>query len=221
LEQRSGKRRALEGIEVSKDLGSEITSKLPLTLRLSKVFADPLRMKILAECNMREMSPKLFYREFGGGSLSRVSRAFDVLTEYDWLYQTRTETGGQRRGAVEHFYRATGQAVFEGDVWYALPSSMKTLVSGRIFETYTQQVKEAMEAGTIDAREDRHFSWMPLRLDQAGWERVIARINAVFYFLSEEQEEANLRLAESGEEPIPMTVALAAFESPKDTEQQP
>lgn len=202
-------------------LRTEIKSKWPLMLRLSKVFADPLRMKILVECNMREMSPKLFFEEFGGGSLSRVSRAFEVLAEYDWLYPTRTETGGKRRGAVEHFYRATGTAVFDEAIWPDVPASMKALVSWRILETFTQQVKEAMEAGTIDARVDRHFTWTALRLDRQGWEAVIAWLDAIFYFLSEEQEAANARIAETGEEPIPMTVALAGFESPKDTEKQP
>lgn len=71
-----------------------------------------------------------------------------------------------------------------------------------------------------DTRVDRHLSWTPLRLDQEGWERVVARLASIFYFLFEEQEEANLRMAETDEEPIPMTVALAAFESPKDTEKQ-
>jgi hypothetical protein len=206
---------------VSYNLSSEITSKLPLMLRLSKVFADPLRMKILAECNMREMSPKLFHKEFGGGSLSRVSRAFEVLAEYDWLYPTRTETGGKRRGAVEHFYRATASAVFDQTIWPDVPDSMKALVSWRILETFTEQVREAMEAGTIDAREDRHLTWTPLRLDQKGWENVIARVDSIFHWLFEEQEEANLRMAETGEKAIPMTVALAAFESPKDTTKAP
>jgi hypothetical protein len=206
---------------VSYYLRTEIKSKFPLMLRLSKVFADPLRMKILAECNMREMSPKLFYKEFGGGSLSRVSRAFDVLVEYDWLYATRTETGGKRRGAVEHFYRATGSAVFDETIWPDVPDSMKSLVSWRILETFIEQVKEAMEAGTIDRREDRHLTWTPLRLDQKGWDALIAKIDALFHWLFKQQEEANLRMAESGEEPIPITVALAAFESPKDTEKQP
>lgn len=78
---------------MSASLKAQIKSKFPLIVRLSKVFADPLRMKILAECNMREMSPKLFYEEFGGGSLPRVARAFDVLVEYDWLYLTKTKSG--------------------------------------------------------------------------------------------------------------------------------
>lgn len=202
-------------------LKSDKESKWPLMLRLSKVFADPLRMKILAECNLREMSPKLFYREFGGGSLSRVSRAFDLLAEYGWLEQTRTETGGKRRGAVEHFYRATESAVFDEELWPDVPDSMKALVSWRIIETFNARVREAMEAGTIDARDDRHLSWMPLRLDEQGWGNVLGRIDGIFHWLFEEQEDANERMAKSGEKPIPMTVALAAFESPKDTEKHP
>lgn len=189
-------------------------------MRLSKVFADPLRMKVLAECNVREMSPKQFHREFGGGSLSRVSRAFDVLVDYEWLELTRTETGGRRRGGVEHFYVATGPAVFDEELWPEVPESMRNLASWRVLETFTERVKEAMEAGTIDARTDRHLSWTPLALDREGWEKAIGKVDALFYWFFAEQAEANLRMAETGEEAIPMTVALAAFESPRGAEKQ-
>ncbi len=194
---------------------------VPYTLRVAKLMADELRMKIVMELNLREMSPKEFYEEFGGGSISRVSRAFDLLTEFGWLFQTRTETGGKRRGAVEHFYRAMQPAVFYNDVWTPLPASMKEMISGGILEEFVARVKEAMEAGTMDARDDRHFTWVPLRLDQQGWDNVISRVDEIFHFVLEEQKDANARMAESGEEPIPMTVALAAFESPKNTEKQP
>lgn len=190
---------------------------VPYTTRLAKLMADELRMKIVMELNLREMSPKSFFEEFGGGSIARVSRAFDLLAEYGWIYETRTETGGRRRGAVEHFYRATGPAVFYDDSWAPLPRSMKEMISGGIFEELVAQVRAAMEAGTIDARDDRHFSWMLRRLDQKGWENVIGWIDDLFRRVLKEQEEANLRMAESGEAPIPVTVALAAFESPKDS----
>jgi hypothetical protein len=194
---------------------------VPYTLRVAKVMADELRIKIVMELNIREMSPKSFYNEFGGGSISRVSRAFDLLFEFGWLRMTRTETGGRRRGAVEHFYVANHPAVFYEDTWAPLPLSMKEMISGGVVEEFVQRVKRAMEAGTIDAREDRHLSWVPFLLDQQGWDNAIAKVDALFHWLFEEQEGANERMAESGEEPIPMTVALAAFESPKDTEKQP
>jgi len=202
-------------------LKAGIKSHLPFTLRMAKVFSDPLRIKILAELNMREMSPKQFFEEFGGGSLSRVSRAFDLLCEYGWLSLMRTETGGKRRGAVEHFYKATGPAMFDESTWPDVPETMKNLFTWRAFETFAGRVRDAAVAGTLDERGDRHFSWTPLRLDQRGWEKLIARIDALFYYLSREQEDANARMAETGEEPIPMTVALAAFESPKDTTKAP
>lgn len=201
--------------------GTRIQLDVPYTLRVAKLMADELRIKIVAELNMREMSPKGFHEEFGGGSISRVSRAFDLLAEFGWLFQTRTETGGKRRGAVEHFYRATHAAVFYNEIWSPLPQSMKEMISGGIFEELSERVRKAMEAGTIDARDDRHFSWMPLLLDEQGWKNTLERVDAIFHWLFEEQNEANLRMAESGEKPIPMTVALAAFESPKDTEKHP
>ena len=115
------------------------------------------------------MSPKSFYHQFGGGSISRVSRAFDLLIEYGWLRLTCTETGGRRRGAVEHFYVANHPAVFYDETWAPLPMSMKQMISGGIFEEFAERIRAAMEADTIDAREDRHFSWIPLLLDQEGW----------------------------------------------------
>ena len=44
---------------------------------------------------------------------------------------------------------------------------------------------------------------------------MIAAVDALFALLFEEQKSAKRRMAESGEEPIRMTVALAVFESPK------
>ena len=98
---------------------------------------------------------------------------------------------------------------------------MKEMVSAGSSRNSRSAFGPAMEADTIDAREDRHLSWIPLLLDQQGWDNAIARVDALFHWFFEEQQEANLRMAESGEEPIPMTVALAAFESPQDTEKQP
>jgi hypothetical protein len=51
---------------------------------------------------------------------------------------------------------------------------------------------------------------------------VTARTDALFEYVFEEQESARLRRSKSGEEPIPdATVALAVFESPKDSSRAP
>jgi len=196
-------------------------SAVPLSLRLAKVFADPVCLRIVAELNLREMSASQFHAEFGGASIEGIRRRFKMLAEIDWLMKTGEKTGGRRRGATENFYRATGPAVFGGDIWADLPASLKSTFSWRTFEQLSDQIKEAIEAGTFEARPDDHFTWSLLRLDQQGWEKVIAAVDELFAFLFEEQKSAKRRIADSGEKPIKMTVALAAFESPQDSVKAP
>jgi DNA-binding transcriptional ArsR family regulator len=191
-----------------------------LLARLSVVYADPLRIKIVTELYMREMSPKQFFEEFGGGSVSRVARHFERLAEYDWLQLKRTETGGRRRGAVEHFYRATELVVFDEEAWAQLPISMRSAFSWTIFEQLTERVTAALAAETFDAGPSRQLSWTPLLADELCWERVTTAFLAVFEAAIEEQLQARVRIAESGERPTLATVALAAFESPSRPGQQ-
>jgi DNA-binding transcriptional ArsR family regulator len=191
-----------------------IKSQSSFLTRLAVVFADPIRLKIVSELFMREMSPKQFYDAFGGGSLSRVDRHFKRLAEHGWLRLVRKASGGRRRGATEHFYRAPELAIFDSETWALLPDSLRSEFSWRIFEQFAERVKEALEAGTFDARSDRHFTWTPLVLDEQGRERVIAAVNALFTSLFEEQDDARLRITKSGEKPMQATVGLAAFDSP-------
>ncbi len=182
--------------------------------RLSKVYADPLRGRIVGECNLREMSPRSFHDLIGGATLDKVSHAFEMLVQYGWLELTRVDEGedGEPDG-VERFYRAPETAVWDEETLEVLPESTRALVAWRVLETLAIRTKEAQKAGTL-SRNDAHLSWSALELDQQGWEAVIARVDAVFETLAREQDEARARMAESGEESIAMTVALLAFESP-------
>ncbi|HEY8814235.1 MAG TPA: hypothetical protein VIP57_03925 [Candidatus Dormibacteraeota bacterium] len=182
--------------------------------RLAVVYADELRMKIVTEAYMREVSPKLIHEEFGGGSVSRVAQHFDRLAGSGWLVLAREETGGARRGAVEHFWRAPELVIFEDETWAALPASMRASFSWVTFEQLTERVSAAIVAGTFDARSDRHLSWTPVMLDQLGWERLIVAADVAFRTVLEEQDRANRRLSKSGERPVLATAALAVFESP-------
>jgi DNA-binding transcriptional ArsR family regulator len=195
-------------------------SPVPFPLRLSKVFADELCLKIVAATNLREMSVPQFHSEFGGASIDGVRRRFKMLEEICWLTEVGQKTGGRRRGAVEQFFRATGPAVFKDEAWAEVPDSIKTS-SWRSFDRLSNQVKEAIEAGTFEARTDSHLSWSLLRLDQLGWEKVAAEMDALSTLIFEEERQARHRIAESAEKPITATVALAAFESPEDAAKAP
>ena len=194
---------------------------IPFPLRISKVFADEVCLKIVTETNLRDMSAPQFHAEFGGDSVDGIRRRFKMLEKNGWLKKVDEKTGGKRRGAVEYFYRATGPAIYDSGTWSDLPDSIRSSFSWTIFEQLSEQVKEAMEAGTFDAREDRHLSWSLSRLDQRGWEKVVAAVDALFEFIFEEADETEARVATSGEKTILMTVALAAFESPSESAKAP
>lgn len=189
---------------------------VPLSVRMAKVLDEPLRIKIVLELTMREMSATQFYKRFGGGSPSRVWRHFKVCEKYGWIELKRSVTGGGRRSATEHLYRAVRPVLFDNAIWASLPQPLQNSVTFQAFSTFLERAVEAMAAGTVDAREDRHTSWTPLSVDQEGWDNVLPRVDKLFEYIFEEQERARERMAKSGEEPIPMTVALYAFESPKD-----
>lgn len=208
------KRRNRSGLLLPVAAGDEAAQTTHFTVRIAKVLSNPVNIKIVAELNLREMSVSGFFDEFGGVSLSDINRRFKNLTEDGWLTKVREETGGMRRGATESFYRATGPAIFDTSNWSRVPDDIRGRYSWRVFEQLAEQVREAMDAGTFDARPDRHQTWMPLVLDTVGWQQAIASIDELFYGLHREQAAAKQRLIESGEQPVITTVYLAAFESP-------
>lgn len=192
------------------------SSPVPFPQRLAKVFADDVCLEIVAETNLQEMSARQFHEEVGGAPVESIRRRFKMLAEIGWLSKVSEKRGGRRRGATEHYYRATAPPIFDTQTWAAAPDSVKASYRWHTFEQLSEQVKEAIEAGTFEARTDNHLSWSLLRLDRQGWENVATAVDALFTFIFEAQGEAKLRMSSTGERPITTTLSLAAFESPKD-----
>jgi hypothetical protein len=71
-----------------------------------------------------------------------------------------------------------------------------------------------MEAGTFDARTDRHLTWMPFGLDERGWEEMTASMSACFGEVERIRHDAADRLAASGDEAITVTFGMLGFASP-------
>jgi hypothetical protein len=195
---------------------------VPFPERISKVFADEICMQIIEEANRRQMSVSLFHAEFGGDSVGGIRRRFGKLAEVGWLVQVDTKTGGRRRGATEKFYRAAGPAIFDSHrgPWADVPDSLRRTDGWRDFEALSALVKEAMKLGTFDLRDDSCLAWSLLQLDGQSWEKVTAGLDARLDFAREEEDRARVRMKRSGEQPVAMTIALGAFESPKEAEKE-
>jgi hypothetical protein len=204
-----------EGFVAVAKIKARIESRFECLRRLSVVFASQLRIKIVTELYLREMSPKQFHAEFGGGSMSRVDKTFKKLAEHGWLRYIHSKgPGGSRRGATEHFYRATELAVIDEETWALVPYSMRTSISWTIFKVFAERVRHALDAKTLTARAGSHLGSTTIALDQPGWERVAAAANTLFESIFEEQDDVKIRVQGSNEKPMLATVGLVVFESP-------
>ncbi|HEX4304542.1 MAG TPA: hypothetical protein VHZ54_00760, partial [Solirubrobacterales bacterium] len=143
--------------------------------------------------------------------LGNVSYHVKTLLEYDCVELVKTEP---RRGAVEHFYRATERAFFSDADWAKIPASARKGIDGVILEAIGRDATAAMLEGTIDSRIDTHISRTPLVLDDAGWKELSKLLAATLEQAMKVGEESASRLANEGADGIPANLSLLHFEIP-------
>jgi DNA-binding transcriptional ArsR family regulator len=187
------------------------TSPEGITQQLAKALAHPLRVRILTSLQKGISSPNQLAQELGE-PLGNVSYHVKTLLEYDCVELVKTEP---RRGAVEHFYRATERAFFSDADWAKIPASARKGISGVALETIGKDVTEAMVAGTIDGRTDSHISETSLLLDEKGWSELNRLLADTLNRAIEIQEEAASRLASEKSDPVATKLAILHYESPQ------
>jgi hypothetical protein len=188
--------------------------------RIAKAMANPLRVRILIELNRRgSMSPAEFIRDCSqeDETEQKIRRQFRQLKTYRLIEEVETKTGGRRRGGVERFYRSLQSTEFDSPTWDLLPDQFKAVITGAVFHAFGEQVFRAMEADTIDTRNERHITWVTVPLDEEGWLKVIERANSLYCFTRSEAVQSANRTLSDDKPPIPTTVGLFVFESPSET----
>jgi DNA-binding MarR family transcriptional regulator len=178
--------------------------------RRQKTRANSLRVRIIAACNQREVTPKEI-AEQEKVPVATVNYHFHALEKEGWLRISRKEPA---RGFQRHFYVADRQKVITDQEFDKMNAKEQREVSEATLRDFLDRCKEALEAGTMDRRSDSHLSWSPFQLDEQGWKDLMNEGERVMERSFEIQEESLARLRKSGEEPIPTTFALAGFESP-------
>src|SRR5215211_3459933 len=86
------------GLELAQSAG-------PIDHRLARALSHPLRLKLLAALNEGVASPNQLANRLGE-PLANVSYHVRILLDLDCIELVET---AQRRGAIEHFYRALAQ----------------------------------------------------------------------------------------------------------------
>jgi DNA-binding transcriptional ArsR family regulator len=191
------------------------TSPEGITQQLAKALAHPLRVRILSSLHKGISSPNQLGQELDE-PLGNVSYHVKTLLEYDCVELVKTEP---RRGAVEHFYRATDRAFLSDSDWAKIPASARKGISGSILESIGQSATDAMSAGTIEGRKDSHLSDTPLLLDEKGWKDLNKVLSSAVKQASEIQKEAAKRI-ENDSEGIATKLAIMHFEVPAEAKKK-
>jgi len=178
---------------------------------VAKAFAHPLRVQILIILNERVASPNLLSQELNQ-SLNLVAYHVRVLEKYDCIELVDTK---QRRGATEHFYRATRRQFLSDSEWARMPEALRPGLSGAMLKALFDDVEEAVSKGTFDELEDRHLSRTPMVVDKRGWDAVTSLLSDTLDRVLAIQAEASERLAESGEQGMLAKVEMLHFKSPQ------
>jgi DNA-binding transcriptional ArsR family regulator len=174
---------------------------------LVKALAHPIRVSILEALQGRLASPSELSQELGQ-SLGVISYHANTLVECGCLELVHTK---QRRGALEHFFGLTPRSFIGHQDWRRAPLPLLSGVTSAAVQTFVEKAAEAIDAGTIDSREDTTLNWMPITADEDGWREVAEIMDRTLELLVGVHERSSKRLA--GAEGIPMIVGLAGFEA--------
>ncbi len=182
----------------------------PIDQRLVKALAHPLRVQILEILTEQVASPNRL-SEHLEANLSHVAYHTRTLDKCGCLELVDT---ARKRGATEHFYKAAPRSFIGSPAWRGVPSSVLSGVSGATLQTFLDKAVAALEAGTLDGRADTIFRWMPLLLDQRGWEEVVAILEETTEQVLAAHRHSQDRLASSGRgDAISTVIGLASFET--------
>jgi DNA-binding transcriptional ArsR family regulator len=177
---------------------------------LVRALAHPMRVRILEALQGRTASPIELAREFLE-PLGLVSYHVNALLQRECIEQIRTKP---RRGAIEHFYTAKPRSFVGHQDWRRAPVSVRGGVTDEAIRTFVAKVGAAIDADTIDSRDDTTLNWMPMTLDDEGWREAAEILDQARRDLEQISIESRARLVE--EDGIPVITAMAAFEAPPD-----
>jgi DNA-binding transcriptional ArsR family regulator len=177
--------------------------------RLAKALSHPMRARILAILNERVASPNEIAAMIGE-RLPNVSYHVRALQELECIELVRT---AQRRGAIEHYYRALERPFFSDRDWKRLPRSGRQAITDVALQMIWDDVSTAVRSGTFENRTDRHLSRAPLTLDERGWTELNDLLAKTLRQSEEISAKCVKRLAKSEEDGIPTRLVMMHFEA--------
>jgi hypothetical protein len=153
---------------------------------------------VLVALNERTASPKELAAELGE-PLGNVSYHTRVLAKLGCIELVSTT---QRRGALEHYYRAVMRPYFDDAAWARMPLSTRRALFDQVLERLWSHAAEAAAAGGFD-HPRAHVSWTALELDEQGLNDLADVLGSALERALEIQAESAGRQVEAADEAEP------------------
>jgi DNA-binding transcriptional ArsR family regulator len=166
--------------------------------RIVRALSHPIRHRVLMALNEGVASPKELAAELGE-PLGNVSYHTRVLAQLGCIELVSTT---QRRGALEHHYRAIMRPYFDDAAWAQIPVSTRHALFDQILERLWNDVVDAARNGGLDDPR-AHVSWTALDLDDQGLEDLAGVLGATLERALEIQAESAGRRVELGDDRPP------------------
>ncbi|HWM63448.1 MAG TPA: winged helix-turn-helix domain-containing protein [Solirubrobacterales bacterium] len=160
--------------------------------RFIKALDHPVRQHILLAAVQGEVSPNELSKALDEG-LSQVSYHFKVLRKCGVIVETRTE---RRRGALEHYHRATVKTLFPAKAWRRARKGMRAMIGAGQASDLFNDLTAALNAGKLQGTHD-HITRTALVLDTEGQRNVKAIAEQATQEVEEEQCASAERMEEA------------------------
>jgi DNA-binding transcriptional ArsR family regulator len=179
-----------------------------------------LRMRLLTFITERDEASPVEMSRALHQPLARVSHHTRVLRDLGYIELSRTEP---RRGALEHYYRATAPPFLDDRHWDLLPVPARRRVAAQLFGQVFRDAAAAGQVGGFNAA-GAHIARLMLDLDARGWRDLSRAVLTLLRRAEAIQERSDARRGSgrgASEESGPSELAILHFAKPASGPDRP
>lgn len=172
---------------------------------------NELRTQIIVLLNERIASRPEICKELGA-SVNRVRHEMKVLLALDpplieQVYERPV------RGTVEKFFQATDQARIDKEEWATVPDVVKGGMRGTLLNMVVDDAVSAISSDAFDSLDGAHMSWVPMILDDQGWEEAMEVLEEALEKVERIKGDSKERLLANGAKGHSCTVSMLGYAS--------
>lgn len=182
-------------------------------LAISYAVNHPIRLDCLVILIIRVASAKEIAAELGI-SIPDAAHHIDALYKDGVAEYVKTETGGSRRNAPEHFYRATALPEVTEDDWLKMPHDCRRQMAGRVLQAIVALGLSAMRCQTMEIDDNLNLGWQAVPVDDEGEVEAAELLAETSKKAMQIKARNQKRLAKAGKEGAVRIIATMGFYQP-------